>query len=132
MEPEVGVDFLEDLGVDAPLLDGPRRPGLLVEVAGLGQRRGERQRFLELAGRCGASVAIVHCHATQAVLQHRVAERSIARIDASEAGLDVLARQPGYWEPFDPGELDHVVDVDTSNAAAVERGITQLIARAGR
>jgi hypothetical protein len=97
---------------------------VIVDAAFL--RRGERQRFLELARRCDVPVAIVHCHAPQAVLQQRVAERSATRNDASEAGLDVLARQPGYWEPFDSHESGHVVEVDTSNPATVEHALARL------
>ena len=50
------------------------------------------------------------------MLRARVEARARDRGDASEAGVDVLERQPGYWEAFDDDELRHVVHVDTSAA----------------
>jgi aminoglycoside phosphotransferase family enzyme/predicted kinase len=93
-------------------------------------RGDERQRFRALAQRQDLPFAIVHCRAPDAVLRVRVAARTAARDDASEAGLDVLARQPGYWEPFASGELPHVVEVDTSDPAAVAAAIEALAALA--
>ena len=92
---------------------------VIVDAAFL--RRGERHRFLDLARSRATPVSILHCRAPAAVLRERVAARSAARTDASEAGLDVLARQPSYWEPFDADEQPHVLEVDTSVAASVTR-----------
>jgi hypothetical protein len=91
----------------------------------------ERQRFLALAQQRDLPFAIVHCRAPDAVLRDRVAARTAARDDASEAGLDVLARQPGYWEPFVSEEQPHVVEVDTSEPTAVATAVQALAARAG-
>jgi len=44
----------------------------------------------------------------------------------------VLARQPAYWEPFDAREQACVVEVDTSDPAAVERAIVHLAMLVGR
>jgi predicted kinase len=71
---------------------------ILVDAAFL--RSDERLRFLLLAESLGARAAIVHCFAPAEVLRDRVAARSTARNDASEAGLDVLQRQPSWWEDF--------------------------------
>jgi hypothetical protein len=90
---------------------------VIVDAAFL--RRGERRRFLDLAAAAGSMATIVHCHAPQAVLRERIAARTAARNDASEAGLEVLARQPGYWEPFETDEAAYVAAVDTSDPAAV-------------
>ena len=90
---------------------------VIVDAAFL--RRHERRRFLGLAGAAGSRATIVHCHAPQNVLRERIAARTTARNDASEAGLEVLARQPGYWEPFGADEVAHVAAVDTSDPAAV-------------
>ena len=81
-------------------------------------RREERHRLLQLATARGVPAAIVHCHAPDAVMRERVAARVAARDDASEAGLDVLSRQPGYWEPFDVQEQPRVVAVDTSSPSS--------------
>jgi hypothetical protein len=103
---------------------------VIVDAAFL--RSGERRRMLQLAQRAQSSFAIVHCRSPEAVLRARVAARSAARTDASEAGLDVLARQPGYWESFEAEEQPHVVDVDTSDPAAIERATGHLAMLAGR
>jgi hypothetical protein len=94
-------------------------------------RSHERRQFLALARDLDAPLAIVHCHAPDAVLRSRVAARSAARSDASEAGLDVLARQPSYWEAFASDERRHAVSVDTSDPASVDAAIGQLAALAG-
>jgi predicted kinase len=95
-------------------------------------RRGERHRFLDLAQARAAPVAILHCRAPQSVLRERVAARAAARTDASEAGLDVLARQPAWWEPFDTREQLDVLEVDTSVATSVTAAVERLSALAGR
>jgi uncharacterized protein len=92
---------------------------LIVDAACL--RRAERLQFVNLAQARGARVAIVRCHAPDAVLRERVAARLAARNDASEAGLDVLRRQPSWWEPFDDRERPLVVEIDTSADGPVER-----------
>ena len=94
-------------------------------------RRHERQRFLALARQLGVPFGIAHCRAPDAILQERVQARAAARNDASEAGLDVLARQPSYWEEFGGDERRHVVDVDTSVPAAVSVALERLAALAG-
>jgi len=102
---------------------------VIVDAAFL--RRDERRRFLDLARKRDSPFAIVHCRAPGTVLRDRVAARSNARSDASEAGLDVLARQPGYWEPFDSHEQLRVVAVDTSSPSASALALEQLAALAG-
>jgi aminoglycoside phosphotransferase family enzyme/predicted kinase len=103
---------------------------VIVDAAFL--RSDERRRFLTLAAENDTPAAIVHCRAPEAVLRERVATRSAARSDASEAGLDVLARQPGYWEPFDAHEQPQVIEVDTSRPAAVADALERLAALARR
>jgi aminoglycoside phosphotransferase family enzyme/predicted kinase len=97
---------------------------VIVDAAFL--RRHERQRFLTLAEENDSPAAIVHCRAPESVLRQRVAARSAARTDASEAGLDVLLRQPGYWEPFDASEQPSVIEVDTSAPPAVAAALARL------
>jgi len=91
-------------------------------------RSHERRSFLTLAQERNALFAIVHCHAPGAVLRERVSTRAASGTDASEAGLDVLARQPSYWEAFGSAEQRHVVDVDTSDTTAVAAATATLAA----
>jgi len=91
----------------------------------------ERRRFLALAQERNVPFAIVHCRAPDAVLRDRVGARAAARSDASEAGLEVLARQPTYWEAIGSDEQRHVVAVDTSDPSAVAAAIAQVAALAG-
>jgi len=95
-------------------------------------RGDERRRFLAVAQRRDLPFAIVFCRAPDAVLRDRVAARAATRDDASEAGLDVLARQPGYWEPFASEERPRVIEVDTNDPSAVAAAIEALAALAGR
>jgi predicted kinase len=89
---------------------------VIVDAAFL--RRGERLRFLDLAASAGARAVILHCRAPEETLQQRVAARQASRSDASEAGLNILARQPSYWEDFDERERTHLLEVDTSSERA--------------
>jgi predicted kinase len=59
-------------------------------------------------------------------LRDRVAARSAARNDASEAGLDVLQRQPSWWEDFGDRERAHLVEVDTSGDTPLAAALGQL------
>ena len=89
-------------------------------------RRAERRRFLDLAAATGSPATIVHCRAPDAVLRERVAARHAALNDASEAGLEVLARQPGYWEPFEADERDCVAVADTHDPTSVAALLDRL------
>lgn len=103
---------------------------LVVDAAFL--RSGERRRFQALARERAVPFAIVHCEAPVALLRERVAARAAAGDDASEAGLAVLDRQPGYWEPFESDEQPAVLRTDTSDTssiAAVEDAAAALVRR---
>ena len=101
---------------------------VVVDAANL--RRGERELFLA-AGRAHAvEVVLVHCAAPLAVLKQRIADRAAAGADASEATVALLDRQPAYWEPFGADERGHVIDVDTTSAASIERALHGLAAPA--
>jgi predicted kinase len=97
---------------------------IIVDAAFL--RRDERVRLLSLAESHGAPACIVHCTAPVDVLRERVAARHAKRNDPSEAGVDVLARQPAWWEDFDEHEQPHVIEVDTSRPASVATAIERL------
>lgn len=100
---------------------------IVVDAAFL--RRHERDSFSRLASRYGAGFAILHCTAPAAVLRTRVAGRSARRDDASEAGIDVLARQPSYWEDFDTREEPAVIAIDTSREDALAIALAAIRAR---
>jgi hypothetical protein len=72
---------------------------VLVDAAFL--KREERAAFHAIALRHGVPFAILACKATPDELRRRVAAR---RGDASEATLDVLERQFGWFEPLDAAE----------------------------
>jgi aminoglycoside phosphotransferase family enzyme/predicted kinase len=94
---------------------------VIIDAANL--RRHERDAFVTLARDAGASVRIVHCVAPIDTLKRRIAGRSA---DASEATVDLLDRQPGYWEPFVASEVPLVHDVDTTDDRAVESAIDHI------
>jgi aminoglycoside phosphotransferase family enzyme/predicted kinase len=89
-------------------------------------RRHERESFADLAARSDATFTILHSTAPAALLRQRVAERSTRRDDASEAGLDVLARQPGHWEDFHAGEQTSVISIDTSRDGVVDTALAAI------
>ena len=84
---------------------------VLVDAAFL--RRDEREAFRALAREQGVPFTLFACRADEAVLRQRVAARAAAGRDASEADLQVLARQLREHEPLQADELAHAVPVDT-------------------
>ncbi|MET0984684.1 MAG: AAA family ATPase [Steroidobacteraceae bacterium] len=90
----------------------------IVDAASL--RRHERASFIALARELGVELTIVHCHAPEAELRSRLQAR---RGDASEATVDVLERQMGYWEPFDAAERPFVLEVNTGDGDSVRSAI---------
>jgi hypothetical protein len=105
------------------------RESVIVDAASL--RRGEREPFVEIAREHAADIVIVQCVAPLDVLKQRVAGRAAAGVDASEATVTLLDRQPSYWEPFGEEERPHVVAVDTTSAASIERALGRLDSPAG-
>jgi hypothetical protein len=97
---------------------------IVVDAAFL--RSEERRRMLALARRLGTPFAILHCVAPIDVLRRRVDERSRTGRDASEAGVALLERQPGYWEEFGPDEWPAVVTIDATAPDAAERAADAL------
>lgn len=97
---------------------------VIVDAAFL--RRGERTNLVHVAMELGVPAAILHCTAPEQVLRERVERRAREGGDPSEAGLAVLARQPGYWEAFDETEWPQVISVDTTSAGAVDSTLARL------
>ena len=73
-------------------------------------RSADRSEFRALARRSGAAFAILAPHATQRQLRERVRLRAERGRDASEATLEVLARQRQMLEPLQPDELPFVIN----------------------
>jgi len=116
----------------ATLLDGARKglecgENMIVDAAFL--KWDERQRFRQLAAESGASFVLLVCEAPESVLRARVAARTEARDDASEATLEVLDMQRDHWEPPAEDEADAAVTIDTSAPEAVEFARFRLMAR---
>lgn len=76
-------------------------------------RKSERTSFRDLARKLAVPVVIVSCTAPDAELRTRILAREQSRADASEAGLEVLARQRDASEPASRDELDYTLEFDT-------------------
>ncbi|MEP5763250.1 MAG: AAA family ATPase [Halieaceae bacterium] len=85
---------------------------VLVDAAFL--KREERDMLRELATARGVPFAIVHCEAEMTVQRQRVAARSAAGSDASEADLEVLELQQGFLEPLLESESAQCYRIDTT------------------
>jgi hypothetical protein len=77
-------------------------------------RAAERTAFRELARELAVPAVIVSCTAPDAELRARILAREQTRADASEAGLEVLARQRDASEPASRDELDDAFEFDTA------------------
>jgi hypothetical protein len=55
-----------------------------------------------------------------------VGQRARSGDDASEAGVAILERQPGFWEDFGADERTAVVTVDTTEPDAATRALDAL------
>lgn len=89
-------------------------------------RRAQRGRFAELAARCGVPLHLILCEAPEAVLRARVAERSRARRDPSEADLAVLSWQAARAELPTANEGMNVIRVDTARPDACDRALRRI------
>lgn len=90
---------------------------VIVDAAFL--RSAERRSFQVLAAELGLPFAILDCRAAEAVLRRRVAERGAAGTDASEASLEVLARQLAVHEPLEADERTLAIEVFTEDAVDI-------------
>ena len=101
------------------------RAGYPVIVDAAFLRRAERDVFRALAAELRVPFTILHCSADEARLRERVAARNASGTDASEADVDVLARQREYGEPLFGDErvcaLEVVTDDPVDAAALCER-----------
>jgi hypothetical protein len=79
-------------------------------------RRADRDAMRALGREAGATFAIATCEAPEPVLRERILARARAGGDASEATLEVLARQIATAEPVAGEELAFAFKVDTTAA----------------
>ncbi len=84
-------------------------------------RRQDRSLFQALAAQQAASLWLVHCHAPAPLLRTRIEERLRHQRDLSDADLRVLELQERQFEPLLPEEPATVIEVNTADAASVER-----------
>jgi aminoglycoside phosphotransferase family enzyme/predicted kinase len=83
---------------------------VIVDATFIEQAR--RDEFLTLAREVGTHALILFCDAPRSVLETRLADRSAAGGDPSEADVTVLHWQLDRFEP--PGEDEPVLGIDTS------------------
>jgi aminoglycoside phosphotransferase family enzyme/predicted kinase len=88
---------------------------VIVDAAFL--RADERAAFMKLASEVRASFSIVYCTAPEAILKERIQRRQRSATDASEATVEVLAQQSGYFEPLSANEKECSIEVNTSNVS---------------
>lgn len=108
-------DRLQACARDALLAGYP----VIVDAAFL--RRVERLRFRALATELRVPFTILDCRADPATLRRRVAARSAAGTDASEAGVAVLERQFAWHEPLQADERACAIEVDTQAPTDIAR-----------
>ena len=92
-------------------------------------RRGERDRFSDVAAGLGTQFLIVSCEAADAALRQRVAARAAQARDASEAELPVLERQLASQQQLAPDEVALTVRVNTENDASLRLGVEAVVSR---
>lgn len=91
---------------------GVAEAGIPVIVDAACLRRWQRDAFRGLATTLGVPFVIVSAQATHEVLRARIVRRNAHGTDASEANLDVLARQIAAQDPLAEDELRDSVIVD--------------------
>jgi len=94
---EAGLAGGQHVIVDATFLDAARRAP-----------------FRQMAAARGARFLILHCAAAPAVCEARVRSREAEASDASEAGVEVLARQLDTAGPLPAAEQQETLEVDTT------------------
>jgi predicted kinase len=100
------------------------RHTVLLDAAFLEQCR--RATAINTAREAGCSALILHAEATPDLLRRRIAARSAAGSDASEAGLAVLEHQLAAYEPLTDDESVPVITCDTGQDPDIERLATTL------
>jgi hypothetical protein len=117
-------DRLSDLATTLLIADYP----VVVDAAFL--KREQRERFERLAESHNAVFAILDIHAAEPTLRRRIAERTEAGTDASEANLAVLEQQLAVREPLTAAEqtATHVFDTDRLSPNAIVQKVRDIAA----
>lgn len=89
-------------------------------------RRAQRETFRDLATRLHAPFVILHFNAAEETLRERIRQRAVSSMDASEADIEVLARQIATQEPLTSDERCATVWIDTSGAPDTAAIATEL------
>lgn len=89
--------------------------GFAVIVDATFLQRQQRQGFLELASTLQTPILILDCQASEVLLRSRVRRRAEQGGDASEADLEVLARQQRQGEPLSDAERQHSIAIDSEH-----------------
>jgi len=96
--------------------------GVSVVVDAASLRSDERRNLAQVAMARAAIATVVACAAPLSVLQARVAARTRAGTDPSDATLEVLAMQRQWQEPRGDGEpVHHTIDTDCAPAELAAR-----------
>ena len=94
--------------------------GYTVIVDATFQRRSDRARFFAMAEKLDAHARLILCHAPEALLKKRIAERMRGGSDSSEADVSVMRAQLTRFEPIDASERWSVIDASTEAAGIAE------------
>ncbi len=100
--------------------------GIRVIVDATFLERASRARFAELAARLRVPARLILCQAPEPLLRARIAERSRAKRDPSEADLGVLEWQLGRMEAPGADEGIDVIAVDTVRPDALEWALRDI------
>ncbi len=100
----------------------------IVDAASL--ETAHRGMLRAVADQLGARSVIVSCKADRATLAERVRKRSMQRGDVSDATLPVLDAQLRDLQPFSAAELEHLIEIDTTDPHAVRRVVAALASTA--
>lgn len=100
-----------------PVLQG----GLTAIVDATFNRRAERALFTGLARQLGVPICVIRCEAPEQTLKSRILSRELAGMDASEAGLSVLAWQQRNYEAVHEGEGIRAIVAQTDQPGELDR-----------
>ncbi len=97
--------------------------GLAVVLDGTYAKGSQRSAAARIARELGAPFNIVQCTASKQALTHRIASRNE---DVSDATPGLLDEQLQHFEPLSPDELPHSRTINSADAAALQRLISEL------
>ena len=85
---------------------------VIVDAAFL--RRSERAAFAALAASLSVPFNVFDCQAELPLLRHRLVQRQVGGLDASEADVAVLERLTAVEEPLDAAEQAVAIVIDSA------------------